>query len=380
MGFQVLKNALFKTIFVLVCASSVVAFARIGPSDGGGTVVGDQGALKDFARFRQLYGDKPFPIDPKRFRLNDKSPPIYDEIRPALDRISYFFPATRVRIDDVFIKPWMVLAVHFPNDPGGQKKVISQKNEAVYVSYDWLKSTSPDRIKEAFLHEAVRNWVNGLLMQTTLLKSADAKTFREYETMFTEALTPPIYQRFPFPLINQTLNELFDRLKNGLSLHSQDFRYYVPNRYEIYKALTASQPRQIYSAICEPIKAVGSPEEKIHTVNTQLMKISNDLNRGFFLPGYQTVHDNNRTRVSLSPGVVNGLALVDVVADAVIAHSTSDAATEILKICPQIDDATVELFQLFEEEGGGIYDPFAPGEVDTLPNRSASLYSEDSAG
>src|SRR5262245_22120828 len=127
-------------LLILILFSAIALGKPIGPSDGGGTNLDEKGNLADFKKFKEEFGKNQWAIDPRKFKLCGEARPIYDEIRPLLDRVEYYIPGSRKDLDGVFDKAWVVLDRPFPGRRPQERKVVSQTT-VIYLSYPWLVET-----------------------------------------------------------------------------------------------------------------------------------------------------------------------------------------------------------------------------------------------
>ncbi|MGZ3695704.1 MAG: hypothetical protein ACXWQO_16470, partial [Bdellovibrionota bacterium] len=220
-----------------------------GTKDGGGTnVVIQENELADFAKFRAEFGNKQFLINPKKFKLARESSPIYDRIKPMLDRMDSLYPGMGTVMAKAFEKPWLVVDADFAGRNKAEKKVISQTSTGVFVSLAWLRTASPEQVQKAFLHEAVRNYANELLRP--YVKGQKAEERLALEDAVTEELTPVIFNELPASVVAESMKISGRIVAKKMFWVQSEIGF--PTRAEIYSLLSTTGADKIIRKICSP--------------------------------------------------------------------------------------------------------------------------------
>lgn len=173
-----------------------------GTKDGGGTnITAKDNELTDFAKFREDFGSKQIVINPREFKPGKDKQKIYESIRPMIEHADYHYPGLEAYMNEALDKTWVAIDKEFPSRNENEKKVISQLPDAIYLNLAWLKSTPPEKLQQAFLHELVRHASFRLLTRSR--SAAEIEAFlkdpeqQKLEDDLTELLTPPIYKKMP---------------------------------------------------------------------------------------------------------------------------------------------------------------------------------------
>lgn len=356
-----------------------------GPSDGGGTNLIEDN-LVDLVKFRETYGGKQYSVDPKKFRLGKDQPAIYEQIKPLLDRVDHLYPGSGKHLIGAFEKPWIFVEKNgFTPRAPGEEKVISQTKEAVFVSAPWVKKAKRDGridlIKEAFVHEAVRNLAHHLVRKlfqyqpyADLHERSDGykQLMKMGEDKITEALTPPIYRSFPHSLLESTMrtalkefvadNEKANQVTDGRSVD-------LVTRNDFYQQLKklGMKPKETYQALCsgnEEKRKVNSEESQAmnETRAKRRPELTENLGVAKRFHGFGTPFankDGDGGYVSLEPKLQEYLNFFEAASGFLTKNnSTLRRRNAVYKACGELkDDALfLSLIKEYQAAGGATQD------------------------
>jgi hypothetical protein len=336
--------------------------------------------LSDFAQssqFKQEFGEHQWPIDPRKFRLSGESRPTYDQIRPLLERVEYFFPGSRKQLEGVFDKPWLVLDREFPSRTPGERKVVSQTSKVVYLSYSWLIGAQPVTVNEAFVHEAVRNWSTSLLEDIAHGSlDDDHDRILALADRFTEILTPLIYRDLPLPVISETMGQLFGEVERMLG--EENFKsnpIYLATRPDVYKHLAGTRAQWLIEKVCQAAKITRNPSDQLENVSKALAEVQHGADLYFF-SSYRISKDSvTHVANNLSPDQHDLAMLFDSIGDWVgrsggsgmSQSAESTRVQHIIYLCVHLTDENMDLVADFSRDQGRIIDPFSNRPAKELP-------------
>ncbi|MGZ3713606.1 MAG: hypothetical protein ACXVBE_17705 [Bdellovibrionota bacterium] len=243
-------NTLNKTLMAALLTCLIALPALAGPSDGTGTNINlDKNMLTDEVKFKAEFGEKkPVLIDVENYRTKSGMVP-YQEIKAKLDRLAYLYPGSEEGIKKVLEKTWLVRDKDLGARTNGEKKVIAQTDDMVYVDMKWLKSASNEQIKEAFLHEAVRGVAKDMV--ATYFRYDQHK--EGIEDRITETISPAIFRDLPQNLLKKQVDDMMANLTYRWDLHRPTdpiSELHIAGREEIYAALNKSGARKYFQDMC----------------------------------------------------------------------------------------------------------------------------------
>jgi hypothetical protein len=359
----------FTLTFLLLLATP--AFA--GPSDGGGTnLTEDQ--LVDFAKFNQEYGVKQYALNPEKLKLSDGSVP-FKSVKPLLDRLRYFYPGIGPVLNDTFDKDWLLLDATFQARKNGEKKGISQTKDVVYVSLPWIKNAKPDVVKQALVHEAIRNLANAAIAQqeTAMHKKIGDPIARiAIADAFTESLTPIVYQGLPAKQLSRTMTDAFKKLDNdtfkamNFDEEMGGFDVVLPApREDLYRDIPKTEIKAIVAKICPGIDAKTQDTDGLRT------KII-----GRLVAVKKKYHDYFHNLVSGPWFLYSDFAYVDFdpqlkallkLLDDVDKYDDDEGAFILYRDCQGIAGAKLTILEEYKKDHGKVRDPLGDQRLEQLP-------------
>lgn len=281
--FYMKMSCVLKLMFLLLSPMALAA----GPSDGGGTNIYDD-QLVDFQKFEKEFGVKQYVVDGRKMKAKGGITP-YVDVKPLLDRFQYLYPGLGSVLEDTFEKDWIVVDAKFTARRTGETKAISQTGDVVYVSLPWLQKANPERVREAFTHEAVRNLAQRILNVYGVAAQFDPAVKQQLEDEFTEAVTPVVHRRLPARQLEQTLRASTDKL---LKRMAEEFKKRNPDgmaglgrnpffspREHFYTALKKENSKQIPEKLCAGInQRTRETKDILHRIETRLEEMRDDVN------------------------------------------------------------------------------------------------------
>jgi hypothetical protein len=412
-----------KKWMLLAFLLSQPSFAELGPGDGGGGTNLFEDELVDFVKFKEQYGDVIHPMNPEKFKAKGEKVPVLVEVRPALERLAYFYPGASVQIDATFKKPWVIVNKEFVSRRTGERMVVSQTTDAIFLNMAWLKKANQEKLRQVFVHEAVRNWATSIVGDTGMrscgqydssVKKARETLSRKYADKFTEALTPLVYKKLQFELIDRAATaaakEMHEEVKTQEQEFARAFREKTPNsncymedapyimysRKDMYQELRGTQPRKIIERICKPLQ-----NSKLHMNDKAREKLVEEALDSILskMPGeYFTAEYNNRdcaggVRLTYANnmshmGIVDITRYVGALAFPAkgcpaIRNSSTDPGRDFRIIATggmqfycgamRNEQQVEEFLRRWEQDGGEFRDPDMPKGLEELPDEARAF-------
>lgn len=285
-------------VFMSLVCTTVILFGPLlyaGTKDSGGTNITD-GELADFAKFKKEFGGKQVPIASRKFRIGSHKP-VYEEIKPMIDRMIYLYPDSKDDLESAFDKPWIAIDRHFEPRRSGESKVIAQTKEAIFVDLQWITSikekNDQETLRKAFLHEAFRAWSMAVMKSVAhrAILSAGVIGFHniensfssQYEDAITETLTPLFYNKMPMQMIFSSLNEILAEINTRIAelpaRRSVDL--HLASRYQALFRLKGVQVKKVIEIVCTGVSPSAGIRNEEAALNRSLTLIHKDIEKYF---------------------------------------------------------------------------------------------------